>query len=416
MDNIISAAEKAKKGKRNHRGVRDYEKHKDEYHQNVYQMLKDKSYHVSKYEVIEKVTDAGKVREIHKLPFYPDRIIQHSLLVPMMDRWTKSLTLDSYNCLPKRGITSKVKKHSLVRKMKRTLLEMDKNGKIYVLKMDIKKFYPSVRHSVYKKAYSKDLKDRDALWLMNTLNYSNKGLAIGNPDAQIGSHLVLRSLDHVIKEQFKVKHYFRFADDMVILSHDKKQLHEWLWRIRNYLWYEKKLEMKKNYRIFPVSEGIDFGGFVFTPGHTKIRKRIKKNFASKRNNPKSITSYMGMLMHCDSKNLINKVLVNNNSHMTKISDLNIRVSRKFDGKDIKIDKLVNEHIDILDFDVRPSTKKDNSTWVRMQILFKGEKCFVKGGYETLGAFLSQVDKSLLPLEDVVIKFNRGYYFDGTLDI
>ena len=52
----------------------------------------------------------------------------------------------------------------------------------------------------------------------------------------------------------------------------------------------------------------------------------------------------------------------------------------------------------------------------MQILFKGEKCFVKGGYETLGAFLSQVDKSLLPLEDVVIKFNRGYYFDGTLDI
>lgn len=47
--------------------------------------------------------------------------------------------------------------------MKRTLLEMDKNGKIYVLKMDIKKFYPSVRHSVYKKAYSKDLKDRDAL-------------------------------------------------------------------------------------------------------------------------------------------------------------------------------------------------------------------------------------------------------------
>lgn len=416
MDNIISAAEKAKKGKRNHRGVRDYEKHKDEYHQNVYQMLKDKSYHVSKYEVIEKVTDAGKVREIHKLPFYPDRIIQHSLLIPMMDRWTKSLTLDSYNCLPKRGITSKVKKHSLVRKMKRTLLEMDKNGKIYVLKMDIKKFYPSVRHSVYKKAYSKDLKDRDALWLMNTLNYSNKGLAIGNPDAQIGSHLVLRSLDHVIKEQFKVKHYFRFADDMVILSHDKKQLHEWLWRIRNYLWYEKKLEMKKNYRIFPVSEGIDFGGFVFTPGHTKIRKRIKKNFASKRNNPKSITSYMGMLMHCDSKNLINKVLVNNNSHMTKISDLNIRVSRKFDGKDVKIDKLVDEHIDILDFDVRPSTKKDNSTWVRMQIMLKGEKCFMKGGYEALGTFLSQVDKSLLPLEDVVIKFNRGYYFDGTLDV
>lgn len=41
MDNIISAAEKAKKGKRNHRGVRDYEKHKDEYHQNVSQCLSD---------------------------------------------------------------------------------------------------------------------------------------------------------------------------------------------------------------------------------------------------------------------------------------------------------------------------------------------------------------------------------------
>lgn len=84
---------------------------------------------------------------------------------------------------------------------------MDKNGKIYVLKMDIKKFYPSVRHSVYKKAYSKDLKDRDALWLMNTLNYSNIGTGYSNV------HLNIEQVDepetddmgNIVQEKFVKK-------------------------------------------------------------------------------------------------------------------------------------------------------------------------------------------------------------------
>lgn len=409
LENVEQAATKAKRGKKHHRGVREYEKKKDEIHNMVQSLLSTRSYQVSNYEIMKKVTDAGKEREIHKLPFCPDRIIQHCLIKTMSKKWIRSLTYDSYNCIPKRGINSKIKCHNMAKKLKRTLIEMDREGEIYVLKMDIKKFYPSVRHSVYRKSYRKDCKDKGVLWLMDTLNYSNEGLAIGNPDAQMGSHLVLRKLDHIIKEEYKVEHYFRFADDMVILSHDKKQLHEWLWRIRNYLWYELKLEMKKNYRIFPVSEGIDFGGYVFRPYYTRVRKRIKKNTIKKRNDPKSMASYMGILQHCDSKNLIKKI-----NSMTKIGDLGIKIERRFSGQEISIQKLLDETITILDFDVRKSTKKENTLWVMMQVLYNGEKRIVKGGYEIISEFLLKVDKSLLPLEDVIIRKERGYFFEGTI--
>ena len=412
IENIDIAAKKASKGKSTHTAVKIYKKQRRNYNLALSLSLINKSYSVSKYEIFNKVTENGKVREIHKLPFYPDRIVQHSVLNVMKQKWMKSLTYDCYNCIENRGITSKNLNHNMAHKIKRALL--DRKYSIYALKWDIKKFYPSVNNDIQSQCYRHDCKDKDVLWLLDVQNYSNEGLPIGNPDSQLESHLILRSLDRFIKEELKAKYYFRYADDGLILSNSKKELNEWAWRIKNFLWYNLKLEMKENRTISSTKIGIDMGGYVFFPGYTKVRKRIKKSIIKKRHKPKSLTSYMGILKHCNSHNLIKKIIKEDNKHMSSLESLNIKIDRPFDGRKVKIDKIVGESVDILDFRILPSIKNDRMR-VDMQIRYRGEKLFVCGSYQYIISVLEKVPRSELPLTDVVVLQDRGYFFKGTIN-
>lgn len=422
VENIEKAGIKAAKDKGDHLDVIYYNKNRKRLNEQLHQMLLSNQYTVTaeNYRIFKKKTSSGKEREIHKLDFYPFRVVQHSILQVMQERWISSLTDDVYNCLPGRGINSKEKNHSFAHKLKRALLDPDS---VYALKVDIKKFYPSVDNRKYGHEYRCNLKDKHLISLIDRHNFSTKGLPIGSPDAQMASHLVLRRLDRFIKEELKARYYFRYADDILILGNSKQELHQWMWRIRNYMYYRLKLEMKGDRKIIPVNKGIDVCGYVFYAGYTKVRKRIKKAMVIKRKHPKSMASYMGILKHCDSKNLIEKVIKQDNRHM-KLSELNIKIERPFDGELIKIDKLVDEEITILDFEVRESVKNSGHLWVRMQVIYKGRKRFVKGGYDYIAKFLKQLEaefkgdeaRIFLPLENVVIKNDRGYYFEGTLKL
>jgi len=413
IENIDVAAKKASKGKSTHSAVKWYKKRRYANNLALHNFLAKKLYSVSIYDIFKKVTGNGKEREIHKLPFYPDRIVQHSMLNVMKEKWIKSLTYDVYNCIEGRGITSRNLNHNMAHKIKRALL--DKLCSTHALKWDIKKFYPSVDNDIQAQCYRKDCKDKDILWLLDVQNYSNEGLPIGNPDSQLESHLILRGMDRFIKEELKAKYYFRYADDGLILSNSKQELNDWMWRIRNYLWYNLRLEMKENRRIFPVYAGIDMGGYVFYPGYTKVRKSIKKNIIKKRHKPESLTSYMGILKHCNSKNLIEKIIKQDNKHMGSLANLNIKIDRPFDGRKVKIDKVIGEKIDVLDFRILPSIKNDRMR-VDMQVSYNGEKLFICGSYQYIISVLEKVPKEELPLTDVVILQDRGYYFEGTINI
>lgn len=87
--------------------------------------------------------------------------------------------------------------------------------------------------------------------------------------------IFLRMIDHLCKEELKCKFYYRYADDIVILSDDKDFLHKVLIYIKLYV-HTIGLKVKDNYQIYPVdSKGINFVGYVFYHTHTLIRKSIK---------------------------------------------------------------------------------------------------------------------------------------------
>lgn len=301
LENLHLADKKARKGKINQHGVMLHDKNSIENIEALHQVLLAKTYQTSAY--TRFIIHDPKEREIFKLPYYPDRIVHHAIMNIMEPVFKATFTADTYSCIRGKGI------HAAARNLRTALKDL--SGTRYCLKLDIKKFYPSIDHSILKALLRRKIKDNDLLNLMDGIIDSADGLPIGNYLSQYFANFYLSYFDHWIKEDKAVKYYFRYADDLVILSGDKAYLHALLADIRDYLLVNLNLMVKDNYQVFPVpARSIDFLGYRFYHTHVLLRKSIKKKFArmmSRNRNPQSMASYNGWATHCNSRNLIKKL-------------------------------------------------------------------------------------------------------------
>lgn len=309
IKNLELADKNARKGKLKSYGVRLHEKNRENNILKLHEQLKNKTYKTSEYNIFKIYKP--KERDIFQLPYYPDRIVHHAAMNILEPIWVSMFTADTFSCIKGRGI------HGCWKKVKEAL--KDEENTKYCLKIDIKKYYPSINHDVLKKLIRKKIKCNDTLELLDEIIDSAKGIPIGNYLSQYFANIYLTYFDHYVKEKMKVKYYFRYADDMVFLHQDKKELRKIYKEINTYLKDELKLEIKHNYQIFPTQvRGIDFVGYVFRNSHTLIRKSIKQNFCRKiakllkrkLNNKEfkqGIAAWLGWCKYSNSINLLNKI-------------------------------------------------------------------------------------------------------------
>lgn len=302
MDNLRLADEKARKGKTLRPGVIAHDRNREANIEALYQRLQDKTFRTSAYSTF--IIHEPKEREIFCLPYFPDRIVHHAVMNILEPIFVSTFTADTYSCIKGKGI------HGAVRAVKKALLDVP--GTQYCLKLDIKKFYPNIDHDVLKHLLRRKFKDPDLLWLLDEIIDSAPGVPIGNYLSQYFANFYLTPFDHWIKEVRMERYYFRYSDDVAVLSDSKPHLHELLSEMRSYLHDYLKLEIKDNYQVFPVdARGIDFVGYVFRHEYILLRKSIKQNFArmiARRRNPASIASYNGWATHCNSRHLLKKLL------------------------------------------------------------------------------------------------------------
>jgi len=142
MENIRTAHENARKGKSHYHEVRMINQDPDKYLGRIRAILKNKTFINSKYRMFIK-KGLKKDRTIHKLPYFPDRIIHHCIVQVLEPIWLPWLIKDTLACLKGRGI------HQGVKRIRKALRE-DPDGTRYCLKMDVKKFYPSLDHRILK--------------------------------------------------------------------------------------------------------------------------------------------------------------------------------------------------------------------------------------------------------------------------
>lgn len=299
VDNLHLADSKARKGKGKQGSVKHHDRNREGNILKLHEMLMSGLFKTSTYQTF--VIFEPKQRKIFRLPYYPDRIVHHAIMNVLEPIWVPMFTRDTYSAIKGRGV------HSMGRQIRKAL--KDEPGTQYCLKLDIKKFYPSVDHDVMKSIIRQKIKDGRLLGLLDGIIDSADGLPIGNYLSQFLANLYLSEFDHWIKQDMNVKYYFRYCDDIVILASDKPSLHELLSKIREFLSTKLKLEVKPNYQVFPVDKrGIDVGGYRYFRIHTLLRKRIKKSFARaivKGHPEKSLAAYSGWAKHAHCLNLLN---------------------------------------------------------------------------------------------------------------
>lgn len=309
LDNLYLAYSKAKTGKSKSKGVIQFESDLDNNIIQIQKELIEQTYITSEYNVFT-IRDP-KERTIYSLPFR-DRVVQHAIMNIIESLWTSVFISQSYSSIKGKGI------HGAWKHIRRDLKNRKQTQ--YCLKMDITKFYPSIDHHIMKQIIRKKIKDEKLLALLDGIIDSAPGMPIGNYLSQFLANLYLSYFDHWLKEVKRVKYYYRYADDLIILGDNKQDLHLLRIDIQAYLSQNLKLKIKSNYQVFPiVSRGIDFIGYVFFHTYTMLRKRIKKNFCRcvAKLNRKVMTakdyrikicSWLGWCKYCNSKNLIKTII------------------------------------------------------------------------------------------------------------
>ena len=266
--------------------------------------------------------------------------------------WRKVFIKNTYSSIRGRGIHKCVK--DLYKDLHNNVEETQ-----YCLKLDIRKFYPSIDHEILYSIIQKKIKDKWLLTLLKEIIDSAEGVPIGNYLSQFFANLYLTYFDHWIKEEVKCKYYYRYADDIVILDSDKSRLRNILIAIKFYFHNILKLQLKPNYQVFPIEKrGIDFVGYIFRHKYILLRKSIKTKMLrlvnlylnkkiSKLTFESRMTSYRGWLKFCNSKH-ISRIIEKTTNYRISTWNGRLKLLTQFNNKQFYIVEILcrNKYFEI----------------------------------------------------------------------
>ncbi len=154
----------------------------------------------------------------------------------------------------------------------------------YILKMDIKKYFYSIDKNILFNILKKRIKDKKVMWLIGKIlsaQNRKKGLEIGNYTSQTFANIYLNEVDQYATKKLKLKYYYRFMDDTVILLKNKEDAKMVLNKIKEFL--EKNLELELNNKtdIFKSKQGVNFCGYKINEYRIKVRNKGKNRFKKK---------------------------------------------------------------------------------------------------------------------------------------
>ena len=186
---------------------------------------------------------------------------------------------------------------------------------IYVLKIDINKYFYNIDHKILFDMISKRIKDKKALNIINNIisltdsgyinenitslvneeidrvnklnissNEKNKkiselkkiplykkgrGLSIGCLTNQLLAIFFLSDIDNYIKEELKHRWYLRYMDDLYIFDTDKEKLKQSFKLINDKL-IDKRLNINNKSGIYRLSDGINVLGYTYYTYNNKL--------------------------------------------------------------------------------------------------------------------------------------------------
>ena len=169
---------------------------------------------------VEIPKDNGKKRLLG-IPTVVDRLVQQAINQVLTPIYERQFSKTSYGFRPKRGC------HDALRKAQKIVSE----GYIYVVDLDLERFFDTVSHSKLIEILSRTIKDGRVISLIHKylrsgvinrgmFERSTEGTPQGGPLSPLLSNIMLNELD---KELERRGHPFvRYADDAMIFCKSKR--------------------------------------------------------------------------------------------------------------------------------------------------------------------------------------------------
>jgi RNA-directed DNA polymerase len=308
LDNLFTAWEEFRKGKRNKADVLQFELNLEDNIFKLFNELKVGAQREISYQQF-RITDP-KPRTINKSSV-SDRLLHHAIYRHLQPLFDRTFIFDSYSCRKEKGT------HKAFARTAKICRRVSKNytGSCWALKCDIKKFFDSIDHQVLIELLERRIDDKLLVNLLKEIIKSfsvkpGKGMPLGNLTSQLFANVYMDPLDKFVKHKLKAKYYIRYADDFLLLGSESEELLGYFVEINDFLKSVLKLTLHPDKIILrKLNWGIDFVGYVALPHHTlprrKTVKRIfqyldKKIQSEPEKVNESLQSYVGYLKHVNA--------------------------------------------------------------------------------------------------------------------
>jgi len=223
--------------------------------------------------------EPGRVRELG-IPTVVDRVIQQAIAQVLTPIYEAQFSDHSYGFRPRR------KAHDALKQCQQNV----NDGYVYVVDMDLEKFFDTVCQSKLIEVLSRTIKDGRVISLIH--KYLNAGVVLnglfeiteigvpqGGPLSPLLSNIMLNELD---KEFTRRNHRFvRYADDCMIFCKSRKSAERTLRNIVPFI--EGKLFLRVNQdktNVAHISK-VKYLGYAFYRYKGKCRLRVHPKSASK---------------------------------------------------------------------------------------------------------------------------------------
>lgn len=212
-----------------------------------------------------------KRREILAAP-YRDRVAQHAICNLCGPIWDQGMIYDSYACRPGKGT------HAGADRVEHWLRGMAATGPVWVVKMDVSKYFASIPHWLAKQVIREKIACPATLLLLDSIIDSTAdpsdpdpvGIPVGNLTSQWLANLVGNRIDQWAKRDLRLRRYARYMDDMVALVRTKEEA----LAIRQ-AFDDKLASMGMRFSktsVLPASRGVNFLGYRIWPHKRLLRK------------------------------------------------------------------------------------------------------------------------------------------------
>ena len=286
FENLLRAARRAARGKKKRPDVAEF---LFDLEPNVLRLrteLLERTYQPGPYHQFA-ITDP-KPRVISAAPFR-DRVVHHALCRVVEPLFDRSFIYDSYACRVGKGT------HRALDRFTHFARRFP-----YVLKSDIRLFFPNVDHQILCGLLKRKLRDEAIMWLVNRilrtgteqqgrLTYfpgdnlftplcRSRGLPIGNLTSQFWANVYLDPLDHFVREELRVEGYVRYCDDFAIFGKAKRELAEIKAAVQSFVRSLRLTLHPTKSMVYPTQGGVAFLGFKVFPDHRLLLRGSVRRF------------------------------------------------------------------------------------------------------------------------------------------